>query len=87
MLLGDEAIERGSVIIGRDGHVELGSRHDHICGILNLIEERPGSFGFMRQSRHAKATWVVPSCRGDAPVQLRMPVGGENAAEWSKRKR
>jgi len=33
VLLGDE---RGSVIVGRDGHVELGFRNDHFCGMLNL---------------------------------------------------
>ena len=54
MLLGDGAIERGSVIVGRDGHVELGFRHDHFCAILNLIEERSRSFGFMRESSSYK---------------------------------
>jgi len=29
VILGDGAIESGSVVIGGDGHVELGFRHDH----------------------------------------------------------
>ena len=36
MLLGDGAVERGSIVVGRDGHVELGFRYDHFCRILNL---------------------------------------------------
>jgi len=36
VLLGDGAIERGSVVIDTDGHVGLGFRHDHSRSMLNL---------------------------------------------------
>ena len=35
-VLGHGAIERGNVVVGRDGCVGLGFRHGHFCGILNF---------------------------------------------------
>ena len=69
MLLGDVAIEQGSVIIGRDGHGGLGFRHDHFCSMLNLKSN--GRFISVSCKIHccAKMAHVVLLCCGDAPVQ------------------
>ena len=80
MLLGNVAIEQGSVVVGRDGHGGLGFRHDHFCGMLNLKSN--GRFLSVSCEIHrcAKMARMVSSCRGDAPVQ-RIPTENKHQLE------
>ena len=75
--LGDGAIESGSVVIGREGHVELGFRHDRFCGMLNLKSDYVLSVS--DNSGHANRRMVTPCC-GDARMQLK--TNGKPTPIW-----